>query len=261
LPEPVLAEQADAHAATDGAVFLSARKLSKSFGHVRALQDVDLDIRRTEVLAIVGDNGAGKSTLTKILSGVYQPDHGEILVGGQVVRIANPHQARDLGIATVFQNLALVDSRDVAANLFLGREPTRWKIFVDRKRMLADAQRVVADLRVHMPNLNVDVGQLSGGQRQSLAIGRATAQQGRIILMDEPTAALGVRESRKVLDLIRHLRSGGTGVVVISHNLQHVFSVADRILVLRRGRVAGVRDKAATTPDEVVKLIVGVDTL
>lgn len=228
---------------------------------MRALHDVDLDIRQGEVLAIVGDNGAGKSTLTKILSGVYQPDHGEIAIAGQAVRIANPHHARELGIATVFQNLALVDSRDVAANLFLGREPTRWKIFVDRKRMLADAQRVIADLRVHMPNLNVDVGQLSGGQRQSLAIGRATAQQGRVILMDEPTAALGVRESRKVLDLIRHLKSGGTGIVVISHNLQHVFSIADRILVLRRGRVAGVREHAATTPDEIVKLIVGVETL
>ena len=256
----MIAEQAEARTG-DAGVYLSARALSKSFGHVRAVQDVDLDIRRAEVLAIVGDNGAGKSTLTKILSGVYQPDQGHIQVDGQVVRIDNPHHARDLGIATVFQNLALVDSRDVAANLFLGREPTRWKVFVDRKRMLADAHRVVSDLRVHMPNLRVDVGQLSGGQRQSLAIGRATAQQGRIILMDEPTAALGVRESRKVLDLIRHLKSGGTGVVVISHNLQHVFSVADRILVLRRGRVAGVRNKSATSPDEIVKLIVGVDTL
>ena len=243
------------------APFVRAVGLSKSYGHVRALQDVDLDIRQSEVLAIVGDNGAGKSTLTKILSGVYQPDRGEIHVDGHLVRIQNPHQARDLGIATVFQNLALVDSRDVAANLFLGREPTRWRVFVDRKKMLADAQRVIADLRVHMPSLTVDVGQLSGGQRQSLAIGRATSQQGRVILMDEPTAALGVRESRKVLDLIRHLRSGGTGVVVISHNLRHVFSVADRIMVLRRGRVAGVRDKEATTPDEIVKLIVGVESL
>jgi ABC-type sugar transport system ATPase subunit len=257
----MIADSTEAATIDSATVFLRARGLSKSFGHVRALQDVDLDIRRTEVLAIVGDNGAGKSTLTKILSGVYQPDHGEIQVNGDVVRITNPHHARELGIATVFQNLALVDSRDVAANIFLGREPTRWKFFVDRRRMLANAQKVIADLRVHMPNLNVDVGQLSGGQRQSLAIGRATSQQGRIILMDEPTAALGVRESRKVLDLIRHLRAGGTGVVVISHNLQHVFSIADRILVLRRGRVAGVRQHALTTPDEIVKLIVGVEIL
>jgi len=246
---------------TESIPFVRARGLSKSFGHVRALQDVDLDIRQAEVLAIVGDNGAGKSTLTKILSGVYQPDRGEIQVNGRVVRISNPHEARELGIATVFQNLALVDSRDVAANLFLGREPTRWKFFVDRKKMIADAQRVVSELRVNMPSMTVDVGQLSGGQRQTLAIGRATAQQGRIILMDEPTAALGVREARKVLDLIRHLKSTGTGLVVISHNLRHVFSVADRILVLRRGRVAGVRDKGATTPDEIVRLIVGAESL
>jgi ABC-type sugar transport system ATPase subunit len=245
----------------DALPVLRARGVFKSFGHVRALQDVDLDIRPAEVLAIVGDNGAGKSTLTKILSGVYQPDRGEISVDGRAVRINNPHHARELGIATVFQNLALVDSRDVAANLFLGREPTRWKFFVNRKQMIADAQRVVSDLRVNMPSMTVDVGQLSGGQRQSLAIGRAVAQEGRVILMDEPTAALGVRESRKVLDLIRHLKSTGTGLVVISHNLRHVFSVADRIVVLRRGRVAGVRDKNATTPDEIVRLIVGVETL
>ncbi|MBV9171919.1 MAG: sugar ABC transporter ATP-binding protein [Chloroflexi bacterium] len=243
------------------AAYVSARGLSKSFGHVRALQDVDVDIREAEVLAIVGDNGAGKSTLTKILSGVFAPDRGEIRIDGNVVRITNPHHARELGIATVFQNLALVDSRDVAANLFLGREPTRWKVFVDRGKMLVDAQRVVSDLRVHMPSLTVEAGQLSGGQRQSLAIGRATAQHGRIILMDEPTAALGVRESHMVLDLIQRLKGSGTGVVVISHNLQHVFSVADRILVLRRGRVAGLRDKAVTSPDEIVKLIVGAEAL
>jgi len=256
-----MAAELDPQAVGEDVPFVRGRGLSKSFGHVRALQDVDLDIRQAEVLAIVGDNGAGKSTLTKILSGVYQPDRGEIQVSGRAVRINNPHEARELGIATVFQNLALVDSRDVAANLFLGREPTRWKFFVDRKKMIADAQRVVAELRVNMPSMTVDVGQLSGGQRQTLAIGRATAQQGRIILMDEPTAALGVREARKVLDLIRHLKSTGTGLVVISHNLRHVFSVADRILVLRRGRVAGVRDKAATTPDEIVRLIVGVESL
>ena len=256
-----MAAELDPRAVGADVPFVRGRGLSKSFGHVRALQDVDLDIRQAEVLAIVGDNGAGKSTLTKILSGVYQPDRGEIQVSGRAVRINNPHEARELGIATVFQNLALVDSRDVAANLFLGREPTRWKFFVDRKKMIADAQRVVAELRVNMPSMTVDVGQLSGGQRQTLAIGRATAQQGRIILMDEPTAALGVREARKVLDLIRHLKSTGTGLVVISHNLRHVFSVADRILVLRRGRVAGVRDKAATTPDEIVRLIVGVESL
>ncbi len=241
--------------------YLQGRGLSKSFGHVRALQDVDIDVFEGEVLAIVGDNGAGKSTLTKILSGVYQPDKGEIRVEGRPVRIPNPREAREFGIATVFQNLALVDCRDVATNLFLGREPTRWGIFVDRRKMLADARRVIADLRVNVPSLTVEAGQLSGGQRQSVAIGRATSQQARIIIMDEPTAALGVRESRKVLDLILRLKAAGIGVVVISHNMRHVFSIFDRVMVLRHGRLVGVRRKGETTPDEIVRLIVGADTL
>ncbi len=243
------------------AAYVQGRGLSKSFGHVRALQEVDVDIYEGEILAIVGDNGAGKSTLTKILSGVHHPDKGEIRVGGRVVRISDPIRARELGIATVFQNLALVDVRDVAANLFLGREPVRWRFFVDRRKMLEDAQKVITDLRVNIPSLTAEAGQLSGGQRQSIAIGRATSQQGRIIVMDEPTAALGVKESRKVLDLILRLKADGNGVVVISHNMRHVFSVADRILVLRRGRLVGVRRKGETTPDEIVKMIVGVDIL
>jgi ABC-type sugar transport system ATPase subunit len=241
--------------------YLQARGLSKSFGHVRALEDVDVDVFEGEVLAIVGDNGAGKSTLIKILSGVHQPDRGEVEVDGRQIRISDPHAARQLGIATVFQNLALVDMRDVAANLYLGREPTRYRYFVDRKKMLEGARNVMRDLRVNIPSLTAEVGQLSGGQRQSIALGRATAQHGRVIIMDEPTAALGVRESRKVLDLILRLKSTGTGVVIVSHNMRHVFSVADRILVLRNGREVGVRDKSATAPDEIVKMIVGVEML
>ena len=239
------------------APFVECRGLSKAFGHVVALSDVDIDLREAEVLAIVGDNGAGKSTLIKILSGVHQPDRGEIRVGGEPTGIANPHHARGLGIATVFQNLALVDQRDVAANLFLGREPVRGRFFVDRKAMLEGARKVLGELRVHMPSLTAEVGELSGGQRQSIAIGRATAQHGRIIIMDEPTAALGVQESQKVLDLIARLKAAGTGVVVVSHNMRHVFSVADRIAVFRRGRCVGQRMRESTTPDEIVKLIVG----
>jgi ABC-type sugar transport system ATPase subunit len=241
--------------------YLQARGLSKSFGHVRALENVDVDVLEGEVLAVVGDNGAGKSTLIKILSGVHQPDRGQLDIGGQPTRIADPHAARQLGIATVFQNLALVDMRDVAANLYLGREPVRWRYFVDRKKMLQGAREVMRDLRVHLPSLTAEVGQLSGGQRQSIALGRATAQHGRVIIMDEPTAALGVRESRKVLDLILRLKASGTGVVIVSHNLRHVFSVADRILVLRHGQRVGVREKTATAPDEIVKMIVGVEML
>jgi ABC-type sugar transport system ATPase subunit len=248
-------------AATENTPYLRGVGLSKSFGHVRALQDVDVDIYEGQVLAIVGDNGAGKSTLTNILSGVFQPDRGEISVNCAPAQIGNPQIARNFGIATVFQNLALVDTRDVACNLFLGREPTRWRYFVDRGKMRKDAKRVIADLRVNVPSISAEAGQLSGGQRQSLAIGRATSQQGRVIIMDEPTAALGVRESRKVLDLILRLRERGNGVVIISHNMRHVFSIFDRIMVLRHGRIAGVRRKGETTPDEIVKLIVGVDTV
>jgi simple sugar transport system ATP-binding protein len=240
--------------------FVECRGISKAFGAVQALHEVDVDLRRGEVLAIVGDNGAGKSTLMKILSGVYQPDRGDITIAGQPTRIADPHQARQLGIATVFQNLALVDQRNVAANLFLGREPVRGGIFVDRKAMVAGAKKVFADLRVHIPSLSAEVGQLSGGQRQSIAIGRAAAQQGRVIIMDEPTAALGVQESQKVLDLVVRLKAAGTGVVIVSHNLRHVFSVADRIMVLRRGRRVGQRVQSETTPDEIVKLIVGAES-
>jgi ABC-type sugar transport system ATPase subunit len=243
------------------APYLRGRGLSKSFGHVRALADVDIVVGEGEVLAVVGDTGAGKSTLNKILSGVHQPDRGALEVGGRPTRIADPHAARELGIATVFQNLALVDMRDVAANLYLGREPVRFGVFVDRRKMLEGARRVMRELRVNLPSLTAEVGQLSGGQRQSIALGRATAQHGRVIIMDEPTAALGVRESRKVLDLILRLKASGTGVVIVSHNMRHVFSVADRILVLRNGRPVGSRRKAETAPDEIVKMIVGVEML
>jgi ABC-type sugar transport system ATPase subunit len=241
--------------------FLAARGLSKRFAHVTALENVDLDIYQGEVLALVGDNGAGKSTLIKILSGVHQPDNGEIRIADEATRLANPHRARELGIATVFQNLALVDLRDVAANLYLGREPVKWRWFVDRAKMLEGARKVVADLKVNIPSLTAEVGQLSGGQRQSIAIGRATSQNGRIIIMDEPTAALGVKESRKVLDLILHLKAQGTGIVIVSHNMRHVFSIADRIAVLRRGRNVGTKRRAETTPDEIVKMIVGIETV
>jgi ABC-type sugar transport system ATPase subunit len=242
-------------------IFLHGQGLTKSFGHVRALRDVSLDIYENEILAIVGDNGAGKSTLTKILSGVHQPDQGEVAVRGQPVQISNPRKARELGIATVFQNLALVDCRDVAANLYLGREPTHWRFLVDRRKMIEDARQVITRLRVNIPSVTVEAGQLSGGQRQSIAIGRAASQNAQVIIMDEPTAALGVKESRKVLDLILQLKASGTTIVVISHNMRHVFSVADRIVVLRHGQLVGMRRKHETTPDEIVKMIVGVDIL
>lgn len=238
-------------------VYIRGSGLSKSFGHVRALHDVDVEIREGEVLAIVGDNGAGKSTLTKILSGVIQPDRGELFIRDKKVRFHGTAVAQSHGIATVFQTLALVNCRDVASNLLLGHEPTVGFIFIDRARMMREAHAALAEVGVHIPNLTAEVGELSGGQRQCIAIARATARSGSIILMDEPTAALGLRESARVLDLILHLRSIGRGIVIISHNLQHVFSIADRILVLRRGAVAGLRMKDRTTSEEIVGLIVG----
>jgi ABC-type sugar transport system ATPase subunit len=239
------------------APYVRGRGLSKSFGHVRALCDVDIDIFEREVLAIVGDNGAGKSTLTKILSGVLQPDRGEVHIGQEKVRINDARRAHALGVATVFQNLALVDCRDVACNVFLGREPIVAGLFVDRGKMISDARAALAELGVNIPTLLSEVGELSGGQRQCVAIARATSQHSRIIIMDEPTAALGVRESDHVLELIMRLKAAGRGVVIISHNMHHVFSVADRIMVLRRGTLAGLRRKDQTTHAEIIAAIVG----
>jgi ABC-type sugar transport system ATPase subunit len=237
--------------------YLRARGLSKSFGHVRALHNVDIQIFEGEVLAIVGDNGAGKSTLTKILSGVLQPDRGDLYIRQDKVRFPNARAAQEFGIATVFQTLALVNCRDVACNLLLGREPTVGGIFLDRRKLMSEARNALAEVGVHIPSLLVEVGELSGGQRQCVAIARATSQKGRIIIMDEPTAALGVKESGHVLELIVRLKSAGRGVVIISHNMHHVFSVADRIMVLRRGTIVGLCRKDETTPDEVVGMIVG----
>jgi ABC-type sugar transport system ATPase subunit len=239
------------------APYLRGCGLSKTFGHVRALHGVDIEILGHEVLAIVGDNGAGKSTLTKILSGVVQPDRGEIYIGQDKVRITDARRAHELGVSTVFQTLALVNCRDVACNLFLGREPTLWGVFVDRRKMLAEARLAFEELGVNIPNLLAEAGELSGGQRQCVAIARATSHNARVVIMDEPTAALGVKESGHVLDLIMRLKAAGRGVIIISHNMHHVFSVADRIMVLRRGTLAGLRRKSETTPDEIVSIIVG----
>jgi ABC-type sugar transport system ATPase subunit len=240
---------------------LQARGLSRSFGHVQALVDADVDVFAGEVLAIVGDNGAGKSTLIKCLSGAYLPDAGQILVDGQPAHIRSPRDAQALGIATVYQDLALVDQRDVATNLCMGREPVGRFGLVDRKEMLRQADATLARLNSHIPSANTPVAVLSGGQRQAVAIGRALSQGGRVIIMDEPAAALGVRESGQVLDLIQGLRTQGIAVAVISHNLQHVFAIADRIMVMRGGRCIGVRQRQDTSGEEIVRMITGADVL
>jgi len=241
--------------------FIELKGICKAFGHVQALQGVDFEVCPGEVIGLVGDNGAGKSTLIKIISGAYRPDAGVIHVDGHPTTFHSPHDAMVAGIATVYQNLALVDQRDVAANIFLGRELVRG-VLLDRRRMLAESAHVLEELRSDIPSVETQVGLLSGGQRQAVAIARAVHQgAARLVIMDEPVAALGIEESRKVLRLIKRLKDQGRAVIVISHNLEHVFSVADRIVVLRRGRLVGVRRKAGTDAADVVRLIVGAEHL
>jgi ABC-type sugar transport system ATPase subunit len=245
-----------------GSPLLELRGISKAFGHVQALQGVDFSLYPGEVVGLVGDNGAGKSTLIKIIAGAYQPDAGTIRVNGSLVNIRNPRDAMAQGIATVYQNLALVDQRDVAANVFLGRELVRGLV-LDRSRMLQESAQVLEDLRIDIPSAQTPVGLLSGGQRQAVAIARAVHQERGtwLVIMDEPVAALGIEESRKVLRLITRLKDQGRAVIVISHNLEHVFSVADRIVVLRRGRLVGIRRREETTADEIIRFIVGAEHL
>jgi ABC-type sugar transport system ATPase subunit len=261
-PEPAASSGApvDSRQQTEGNPLLKLRGVSKYYGHVRALENVDFELYSGEVLALVGDNGAGKSTLIKIISGAIIPDRGEIFLDGNPARIRSPQDAVLLGIMTVYQHLALIDTRDVLANLFLGREPSRWGM-IDRRKMQEDAGQVLSELGIMIPSLTVPVGILSGGQRQAVAIGRALLQGSRIIIMDEPTAALGVEETRRVLELTEKLRARGLSLIMISHNLHHVFSVADRITVLRGGRKVGVRRRSETTGEEIVRLITGVELI
>ncbi|HUZ65283.1 MAG TPA: ATP-binding cassette domain-containing protein [Acetobacteraceae bacterium] len=240
---------------------LSVRNLSKRFGGVHALEGVSFDLYPGEVLALAGDNGAGKSTLIKSISGVHQPNEGEIRFRGQPVAFANPRAARDAGIETIYQDLALADNLDVGANVFLGREPMRKLLglfpALDRPRMWAEARRVVETLDIAIERMDTPVRALSGGQRQAVAIGRAIHWNAEVLIMDEPTAALGVPEQRKVVALIRGLKARGKAVLFISHNLADIFAVSDRILVLRRGQKAGERVIGQTDDDEIVKLMVG----
>ncbi|MCU1556651.1 MAG: Monosaccharide transporter ATP-binding protein family [Microbacteriaceae bacterium] len=239
----------------DGEVLLEARGIGKLFGHVRALKDVSFDVRAGEVLAILGDNGAGKSTLIKILAGAYDPTEGAIFVRGVEKVFSGPREASDSGIATVYQDLALVETRDVAANLFLGREYRRG-LFVDRRRIYREAQQILSGLTLRLPSVRVPIYLLSGGQRQAVAIGRVLVGGADVIIMDEQTAALGVQESERVLQLVRDLRDSGKAVILISHNLQQVWQTADRVLVMHLGRVAGIRTRTQSSIDEIVKLIV-----
>jgi ABC-type sugar transport system ATPase subunit len=239
-----------------GAADLELRGITKRFGQVTALAGVDLAAYAGQILAVLGDNGAGKSTLIKIISGVYQQDDGEIRVAGDHVAFRSPADSRHAGVATVFQDLALVEVLDVSTNMFLGQFPRRgW--FIDRKAMDTQSRAFLEEHKVTVASIKTEIGMLSGGQRQIVAIARAMRTGARIVLLDEPTAALGVRETAHAANLIRELRDQGATVICVSHDMNFVFDVADRVQVMRLGRVAGVRDVTATTKDEVIGLITG----
>lgn len=231
--------------------------ISKRYGHVVALDNVDFDIYENEIVGLVGDNGAGKSTLIKVLSGVVKAEEGTIYKSGQKVRIGNPHDAIALGIGTVYQDLALVDCLDVATNIFIGRFPLRAGIFINRKKMEQESKKVLEKIKIRLSSPKLIVGFLSGGQRQSLAIGRVLSKSSEVFVLDEPTAALGVREGGEVLRLILELKEAGSSIVVISHNLEHVFSIVDRLVVLRQGKVVKSVLKSETNAEEIVKMITG----
>jgi ABC-type sugar transport system ATPase subunit len=242
---------------------LSVRGATKRFGAVTALDSVDLDVHHGEVLALLGDNGAGKSTLIKCCSGALRLDSGTIAMDGVEVSIHSPTDARGLGIETVYQDLALFDNLSPVDNFYAGRELARpsWVPrslrVLSRRRMQAATEEVLNRLQVTLPDLNGAVGLMSGGQRQAVAVSRAAAFASKVVILDEPTAALGVRESRKVLDLILRLREQGRAILVVSHAMDHVMEVADRVVVLRRGRKVGELSPSADTHQEIVSLIVG----
>ena len=243
-----------------GQPLIEARSISKRFGALRALTDVNLEIRAGEVLALLGDNGAGKSTFVKVLSGAHPASEGELLVDGKTVKFASPQDAADAGIATIFQELALSENLSIAENVFLGRELTRSVLgipFLKRREMKRRVAGLLEELEAHITDPEAPVGSLSGGQRQAVAICRALNLDARLVIMDEPTAALAVAETRKVLQLVRRLADSGRAVVLISHNMHDVFEVADRIAVFRRGRKIAERARSATDPEEVVSLITG----
>jgi D-xylose transport system ATP-binding protein len=243
----------------DNGALLELRKVSKRFGAVQALTEVDFSAQAGQVTALVGDNGAGKSTLIKIISGIVDADSGTYQFDHRTVRVDSPQAAGALGIATIYQDLALADNLDVVANLFLGHEEVSDVRLLDETDMEQQAAEVLRRLAVRIPSVRTQVASLSGGQRQSVAIARSLLGKPRVLLLDEPTAALGVAQTAQVLNLIRTLRDQRLAVVVISHNLADVFAVADTIVVLRLGRQVGVMDARQTSSGEVVTAITGAD--
>lgn len=244
---------------------LAVRNATKRFGAVLAIDDVDLHVDSGEILALLGDNGAGKSTLIKCISGVHRLDAGTIEVDGVPVHMANPAVARSSGIETVYQDLALFDNLDSTANFFAGREEAvpswlpRGMRWMRRREMQRQSSELVGRLKINLPQKAASVGMMSGGQRQAIAVARTAAFASRVVILDEPTAALGLRESRQVLDLILRLRDEGCAVIVISHAMDHVMEVADRAVVMRRGRIVGEEVPRPENRTRLVSLIVGGD--
>jgi fructose transport system ATP-binding protein len=247
-----------------GGVIVEAHGITKSYGPVQALRGVDFSLYPAEVVAIVGDNGAGKSTFIKVLSGAVIPDSGTIAIDGLPVRFHSPIDARRAGIETVYQDLAVIPLLDIEANLFLGREvvmpgPLGLLRILNKRAMRKQAMQNIATLRIGIKSVRQPVGTLSGGQRQGVAVARAVSWSRKIVIMDEPTAALGVQEARGVLELIKRVRAQGVSVILISHNMPHVFEVTDRIFVLRHGAHAGTVRTNETSMEQVVRLITGAE--
>lgn len=238
---------------------LSMRGISKRFGAVQAMSDIDFDVYPGEVVALVGDNGAGKSTLVKAIAGVYLPDSGSIEFDGVNVTIDSPAKAQELGIATVFQDLALCDNLDVVANLYLGREVVNSRV-IDEVEMEKTSWQLLRQLSAKIPSVRIAVASLSGGQRQTVAIARSLLGDPKVVMLDEPTAALGVAQTAEVLNLVERLRERGLGVIIISHNMADVMAVADRVVVLRLGRNNGDFQVSQTTSQEIIAAITGATT-
>ncbi len=246
------------------APILELKNVTKRFGGLVAVNSVSLTIQAGEVLSLVGDNGAGKSTLIKMISGVYPPDEGQIFYDGKHIQVASPMYARGLGIETIYQELSLAENMNVSDNIFMGREPVKKYFgnlinFVDRKTMDNLSKQTLNRLDIKIPSLHQKISNLSGGQRQAVAIARAVHWKARLVIMDEPTAALGVAEQHKVFEIIKSLRAQGVTIIVISHNMADVFAVSDRIVVMRRGKVVGTRITKNTHSEEIVGLICGAE--
>jgi len=245
------------NAVASGRPVLALNDIRKTFGGIVAIENFSLEVYPGEIVALVGDNGAGKSTLIKIISGVYLPTSGSIAIEGENVAMSNATMARAHGIEVVYQDLALADQQTVYMNMFLGREPTNALGLLDRRRMIAETEKLVTELDVRIPSAHATIRDLSGGQRQGVAIARATHWASKLILLDEPTAALGVAETAKVEEIVASLKTRNIGVLIISHSLDQVFKLSDRICVLRRGKQIGVRETSKTDKNEIIAMITG----